>query len=204
MSLFAVASLVLIMLTLAAIPSASVLLVVTRSAVNGIPSGVAAAMGIVLGDLVFVALAILGMSMLAETMGAFFVPLKYMCGAYLIWAGIQLLRTTSTSAVEQSPPAASMVGSFLAGLFLTLGDAKAILFYASLFPAFIDLASLSTAEVVWIVAVTIVAVGSVKIAYAFAARALVARFKHRKEMRFLTKAAGGMTVGIGAYMMARN
>lgn len=77
-------TLFLIMLTLAALPSASVALVVTRSATAGFANGVAVALGIVVGDLLFVALAILGLSLLAETMGAFFAILKYLGGAYLI------------------------------------------------------------------------------------------------------------------------
>ena len=52
-------SLFLIMIALAAVPSTSVALVVTRSATLGISNGVAVSLGIVLGDLVFIFLAIL-------------------------------------------------------------------------------------------------------------------------------------------------
>jgi hypothetical protein len=55
----------LIMLALAAMPSASVALVVARSATHGVPNGLPAAVGIVPGDLVFVALA--GMTFLAPS-----------------------------------------------------------------------------------------------------------------------------------------
>jgi threonine/homoserine/homoserine lactone efflux protein len=57
------------MLVLAAIPSASVALVVTRSATLGIKNGISVACGIVLCDLIFVALAILGMGFLAKQWG---------------------------------------------------------------------------------------------------------------------------------------
>jgi threonine/homoserine/homoserine lactone efflux protein len=69
MTATSIISLLVTMLILAAIPSASVALVVTRSATLGIKNGISVACGIVLGDLIFVALAILGMSVLAETMG---------------------------------------------------------------------------------------------------------------------------------------
>jgi len=46
---------------LAAMPSTSVALVVTRSATLGVGNGFSVAAGIVLGDLVFVMLAILGL-----------------------------------------------------------------------------------------------------------------------------------------------
>jgi threonine/homoserine/homoserine lactone efflux protein len=77
MSILDSISLFLIMATLAVIPSTSVALVVTRSATLGISNGVAVALGIVLGDLVFIFLAILGLSAVAEATGAFFVVIKY-------------------------------------------------------------------------------------------------------------------------------
>jgi len=60
-------SLFVIMITLAVIPSSSVLLVVTRSLAHGIPNGISVSIGIVLGDIIFILLAILGLSVIAET-----------------------------------------------------------------------------------------------------------------------------------------
>jgi threonine/homoserine/homoserine lactone efflux protein len=97
-----------------------------------------------------------------------------------------------------------MIGSFIAGLFLTHGDAKAILFYASLFPLFIDLTTVSTAGLIWIVALTIATVGGVKVAYALSARRLVTHLQRRNGLRYMPKAAGGILVGVGAYLLARH
>ncbi|WP_456449272.1 LysE family transporter [Thiolapillus sp.] len=58
------------MVVLAGIPSTSVSLVVTRSATLGIRNGMAVSAGIVLGDLAFIALAISGLSVVAEQMGS--------------------------------------------------------------------------------------------------------------------------------------
>ena len=90
------------MVVLAAIPSASVALIVTRSATLGIKNGILVACGIVLGDLIFVALAILGMSFLAETMGSFFVIFRYVGGAYLVWLGFSLIRSNEKVNLIQS------------------------------------------------------------------------------------------------------
>ena len=85
MDIFETASLCLIMLTLALIPSASVALVVTRSVTHGVANGISVSLGIVLGDLVFICLAILGLSVVAETMDWLFVTLKYIGASYLLW-----------------------------------------------------------------------------------------------------------------------
>ena len=57
MRLFDTLTLFVIMITLAAIPSTSVALVVVRSATMNLANGIAASIGIVLGDLFFVVLA---------------------------------------------------------------------------------------------------------------------------------------------------
>jgi len=193
------------MLVLAAIPSASVALVVTRSATLGVANGISVACGIVLGDLVFVALAILGMGLLAEVMGSFFAVLRYIGGAYLVWLGCKLLRSKNNLDLIQSDSSHwSVLTSFISGLLLTLGDIKAILFYASMFPAYVDMSSLRTGDVAQIVLVTILAVGSVKIFYAYAAQGIVKRVQNRKAQKIVRSAAGGCLVGAGTYVLIKS
>lgn len=72
MSIIESTALLGIMVTLAAMPSTSVALVVTRAATLGVKNGIAVAAGIVVGDLLFVMLVILGLSALAEALGSFF------------------------------------------------------------------------------------------------------------------------------------
>ncbi len=197
-------SLLGIMLVLAAIPSASVALVVTRSAMLGFANGVAVAIGIVVGDLLFASLAILGMSFLAETMGSFFVVLKICGGAYLIWLGFSLLRAKREVELKSTDsPRLSLLSSCVAGFVLTLGDVKAILFYASLFPAFVDMASLGLTDMAVIMLVTIAAVGGVKVFYALAAESIVKRFQNRKAQRLARSAAGCAMLGAGTYLITK-
>ena len=44
-----------------------------------------------MGDLVFLLAAIYGLSYIAEALGTFFVVVKYLGGAYLIWLGMRML-----------------------------------------------------------------------------------------------------------------
>ena len=104
MGIFEITALFAVMVPLAAMPSSSVALVVTRSVSSGRISGVFSALGIVAGDLVFVAMALLGMVVLAEQLGAFFVLMKYCGGAYLIYLGVQLMRSRPSMTVSPAKP----------------------------------------------------------------------------------------------------
>ena len=104
MNIIEISSLFIIMFSLALIPSASVALVITRSVILGIPNGIAVALGIVLGDLVFIALAIYGLSAIAESMGWLFLIIKYIGATYLLWLGITLLKTKQKTTLELNAP----------------------------------------------------------------------------------------------------
>ncbi|RAU19509.1 LysE family translocator [Nitrincola tibetensis] len=195
------------MVMLALVPSTSVALVVARSSTAGFLNGAAVSVGIVLGDLVFVFLAIFGMTALAEVMGGFFLILRYIAGAYLIWFGISLLRSKARVQVPAGRSVSSLSASFLTGLIITLGDVKAILFYASLFPAFVDLATLKTSDVIVISLLTVMAVGGVKLFYAYSASKIVSLpsvLKSQHKVQGAVKVTvGGLMVGTGAYLIVK-
>ncbi|NEZ66950.1 LysE family translocator [Leptolyngbyaceae cyanobacterium CCMR0082] len=207
MSLIEVVTLFTMMAALAALPSASVALVVTRAATLGVKSGIAVAMGIVCGDLVFVALAILGLSVVAETMGGFFILVKVLGGMYLIWLGISLwcsnnepvdIATCSTSNAKRG-----LTTSFVSGFVLTLGDVKAIFFYASLLPMFEDLSTLEVFDLITIVSIIVLGVGGVKILYAVFATNVALFLERRKLQKVSKKVAGGFMIGAGSYLILR-
>ena len=121
------------MAVLAFIPGISVLVVSARSAANGFTHGVFVTIGIVTGDIIFIILAIYGLSVLAEFMGSHFSLIKYLGSAYLIWLGINLWKFKPGTGEVENNIEPSILSSFLTGLFITLGDQKAILFYLGFF-----------------------------------------------------------------------
>lgn len=192
------------MLTLAAMPSASVALVVSRSATLGFRNGAAVTGGIVLGDLILVTFSIFGMSSIAETLGSFFFIVRCMAGAYLIWIGVGLLcaKGNVPQTLQDDRPF-TMVTSFMSGLLLTFGDVKAILFYASLFPTLFELRLLTTFDIAIIVCVTILTVGGVKLAYAYAAKKILSRWSSQKVHQGTRRIAGGLMIGAGTYVIVK-
>ena len=202
-------TLFLILTGMAALPSSSVALVVARSALSGVRHGFAVAAGIVAGDLIFMAMAILGMAALASQLGALFALIKYAAALYLIWFGFALIRSQVAQASRDEhatapkPARGGLPASFAAGLLLTLGDIKAIFFYASLLPTFVDLRALSGADIALLSAVTVISVGGVKMVYAVAANRLSAKatgFAYQKQVKTL---AGTFFVAAGGYLMLK-
>ena len=134
-------------------------------------------------------------------MGDLFYWVKLCAGAYLIWFGIDLWQSKPAATKVDNIQQKSLISSFLCGLFITLGDQKAILFYLGFFPAFIDLDSVSQTDIGIIISVTIIAVGGVKVAYAFASNQASALLKNTKAKTVLNRLAGSAMLVAGLYLI---
>ncbi|MBF2047028.1 MAG: LysE family translocator [Leptolyngbya sp. IPPAS B-1204] len=189
------------MIVLAAVPSVSVLAVSTRSATAGLIHGVFTTLGIVVGDIIFILIAIWGLTFLAETMGGLFVLIQYLGGAYLIWLGVRLWRSTSKP-MQTEVKTTSLLSSFLTGLLITLGDQKATLFYLGFFPAFLDISNISYWDTGIIMAITIVAVGGVKLVYAFLADRARLLISSNMTNRMNT-VAGCIMIAVGVFLISK-
>ena len=105
--------------------------------------------------------------------------------------------------IEQHIEWNNLLTSFLAGLSLTLGDIKAIIFYVSLYPVFIDIESLKLADMGIIVVITIAAVGGVKTAYAFTATKIASLPRSQTIATGMKRIAGGFMIAAGGFMIAK-
>jgi threonine/homoserine/homoserine lactone efflux protein len=192
-----------VVLILAAIPSTSVALVVMRSANAGLTNGLAVSAGIVCGDLVFIFLAMLGLSAVAE--GSAFLLIKYLGGAYLIYFGFTLLSRRSQAVVPaiRTNLMSDLISDFMLGLLLTLGDIKAIFFYLALLPLFLDMSNLTPGDVVLVAIISSLAVGSAKVTYAFSASKLIQSPAGSRYAHGARQVAGGLMVVAGVYLIIR-
>jgi threonine/homoserine/homoserine lactone efflux protein len=213
MSLSIIFTLFLAMVILALIPGPGVLVVVARTLSQGFWAGVVAAMGIVTGDFVFILLAIYGLTLLSQVMGDLFILIKYAGSAYLIWLGIKIavsakrqeknvhLNIQKHAISSHSISSDSM--SFVAGLVTTLANPKAILFYMSFFPAFINVSQVSNMDIAIIMLVAFVAVGGVMLTYAYMVFKTGSLLKSNLS-NYIKWGSGAALMGSGIYVAARS
>ncbi|GAB4342753.1 MAG: LysE family translocator [Cyanophyceae cyanobacterium] len=186
---------------LAAVPSLSVLTVSARSASLGFFHGALTTAGIVLGDLIFIAIAVWGLAFFAEQFSPLFIVIKGFGGLYLLWLGYQLWELIPVDNQAIKPDQASWASSLLMGLSITLGDQKAILFYFGFFPAFLNLATLTVLDWITVMAIAAIAVGSVKLAYAYLADRARSRIRP-KFHRLLNRIAATVLAIVGLLLLS--
>lgn len=203
MTLNSIAALFGSMIVLAIIPSPSVCAVVARSIASGLIHGLFTTIGIVIGDFIFIILAIYGLSAIADKIDSLLFLVKYLGSAYLIWLGITLWKSKSKSVDVKGIQESSWLSSFLSGLLITLGDQKAILFYISFFPAFLDLKNISILDTIIIMAIATMAVGGTKLGYAYMADKTRLLFQSPKAKKVMNITAGSVMIATGVFLIAK-
>jgi threonine/homoserine/homoserine lactone efflux protein len=193
----------LTVLVACATPGPSMLAVITTALSRGRASAVAMSFGIFLGDLPLVLLALFGMALIAQLLGTFFVVVKLIGAAYLIWLGVKLLRAPP---MDLDAPLATRRGpwrSFVLGAAVALGNPKAIFFHAGLIPMLIDPARATALDMIVILSIVGGLNLSVMLTYAIAASRLRRYVSTPRRLRWANRIAGGAMIGTGAVIATR-
>jgi threonine/homoserine/homoserine lactone efflux protein len=194
----------LAMLALAASPGPGVFAATAQALAGGFRSAAGVIAGIVIGDLIFLMLAVFGMSALANALGGLFVVVKIAGGAYLIVMGIRLW----TARPGPPEPGAAIAGRsarrrVLGGLFITLSNPKVIVFYCGFLPTFMDLTRLTSADVTVAAGVVAAVLSGVLGLYAYGAARARRFFAGKSATRRFNRAAGTVLIGTGVVIASR-
>ena len=98
--------------------------------------------GHTIGDIIYVALAMLALNALAELISNSMLYVKVLGASYLIFIGYQQFRSRGVS-FEQSTKKSSILKLLLAGFIVGVTNPKTIIFYLSFLPIFVDLNNLT-------------------------------------------------------------
>ena len=121
---------------------------IARTLSGGFQAAWPLSLGVVVGDVLWPFLAILGVSWIISVYGGFLVALKWVaCATFLIMGWLVLRNANKTIASDSRLTRPGMWAGFLAGLAVILGNPKAILFYMGMLPGFFDLTTLTGVDI---------------------------------------------------------
>ncbi|HEY6632388.1 MAG TPA: LysE family translocator [Rhizobiaceae bacterium] len=188
----------------AAIPGPGVTALVARALGSGFRSSLFMSLGLILGDLVYLTAVVLGLAIVAQTFGMVFLLVKWAGVAYLAWLAWSFWTSGITAEnVEAKKANGGFVSSFLAGLAVTLGNPKTMIFYLAITPTIVDLRTVTLADYGILALLTIVTLLVVLVPYL--ALAAKARWFLRtpRALKMLNRTAAAFMVGAAAAIAAR-
>lgn len=188
----------------AAAPGPEIAGLLARVLSGGMLASLPLALGIVLGKLLMLTAAIVGLAALVDLLGPLFAVLKYAGAAYLIWLGVRRWRRaggvpTLSGAAE---PVRFGVDVGL-GLAMTLSNPIAILFYLALLPGAVDIAGLTLNGYAILCLIVVGVMAAVTIAYGIVAEAVRKAFSSAGSKAGMDRATGAMLIGAGTLIATR-
>ena len=187
----------------AAIPGPGVIALVARALGAGLKPALPMMFGLVLGDVLYLSAAVLGLAFIASTFGQVFVVIRYAGAVYLLYIAWKFLRAGSDIQAIESRQSGGAIAAFLSGLAVTLGNPKVIVFYLALLPTILDLKSVSAPDLAILIGLTALVLCAVLIPYvALAGRARTVLHSPGK-IKVLNRIAAGSLTGAAALIAAK-
>lgn len=121
---------------------------IARAVTGGFRSAWPLALGVVVGDVIWPLLAVLGVTYVVSLYGDFLIVLRYFAALVFVLMGVALIRSAGEVIGENSRlTAPGMWAGFVAGLLVILSNPKAILFYMGILPGFFDLTAITAWDI---------------------------------------------------------
>ncbi len=149
----------------AGMPGPSVAALVSRVITNGWRDVVPFLAAMWIGEVIWLTMVMTGLTALAQTFELGFQLLKWLGLAYLCWLAIKMWRQPVGGSGDGLPQRQSPLSMFGAGMALTLGNPKIMVFYVALLPSLIDLSRADLRAWIILSAVTLVTLAAVDLTW---------------------------------------
>jgi threonine/homoserine/homoserine lactone efflux protein len=156
-----------------------------------------------IGEGIWLTCAVLGLAAIAETFHVAFVAIKWFGVAYLLYLAWKMWFAPAETSEATLPEARSGWKLFFAGLTVTLGNPKIMMFYVALLPAIIDLGAVTLVGWVELVATMFVVLVAIDLTWVFLASRARLFLKSPRAVRIANRISAGTMAGAAAAIAAR-
>jgi len=149
-------SFILAILLFQLFPGVGTIAILTATATHGIKSGMSAVLGTLVGDLLYMTSAVLGLATILNNFPTVLKVAQYTGVIYLFYLGLKKLFSKITGNSHDQVVKTSHLATFKQALVICLTNPKAILFFMAFFPLFLTQDSKSVTLVLMMIHVTII------------------------------------------------
>jgi threonine/homoserine/homoserine lactone efflux protein len=192
----------LALLVAAGSPGPSVAALVARVLSNGLKDVLPFLAAMWLGEALWLTCAVAGLAVVARTLGVVFLAIKLVGVAYLLFLAWKMWFAPTEVSKGELPSGQSAWRMFGAGLTVTLGNPKIMVFYLALLPTIVDLDRVRGTAWLELTAVTLVVLMTVDFAWALLAVRARRLLTSRKAVKIANRASATMMAGAAAVIAA--
>jgi threonine/homoserine/homoserine lactone efflux protein len=188
---------------MAASPGPSIAALVARVLSRGVRDVLPFLLAMWIGDAIWLSCAVFGLAVVAQTFHLVFDAVKWLGVAYLIYLAWKMWRAPAEAGSKSLPKESAPLKLFAAGMGITLGNPKIMIFYMALLPTIIDLKATGfTGWLELIVTMTVVLV-TVDLSWAIAASHARRFLRSPHAMRVTNRVSAATIAGAAVAIATR-
>ncbi|MFL9919971.1 LysE family translocator [Paraburkholderia fungorum] len=203
MSLSALLVFALALIIAAGTPGPSIAALVARVLTNGFRDVLPFLAAMWLGEALWLTCAVAGLAVIARSFGMMFIALKFVGVAYLLFLAWKMWRAPADVEGRDLPSGQSPWRMFVAGLLVTLGNPKIMMFYLALLPTIIDLSRIGTVAWFELTLTMLIVLMAVDFAWALLATRARKLLSTRRAVRITNRASATVMAGVAAAIATR-
>jgi threonine/homoserine/homoserine lactone efflux protein len=156
-----------------------------------------------IGEAIWLSLAVWGLAAIAESLHLLFTVIKYLGVAYLAYLAWRMWTAPAEVDAEALPKARSAWRMFAAGMAVTLGNPKIMVFYLALLPAIIDLKGVTVVGWLELTATMFLVLAAIDLAWAGLAAQARRVLRSPRAVRAANRVSAGVMAGAAAAIATR-
>ncbi|KPD16706.1 LysE family translocator [Paraburkholderia nemoris] len=203
MSLSALLVFALALIIAAGTPGPSIAALVARVLTNGFRDVLPFLAAMWLGEAMWLTCAVAGLAVIARSFGMVFIALKFAGVAYLLFLAWKMWRAPADVQGSDLPSGQSPWRMFVAGLLVTLGNPKIMMFYLALLPTIIDLSRIGTVAWFELTLTMLIVLMAVDFGWALLASRARKLLNTRRAVKFTNRASATVMAGVAAAIATR-
>ena len=185
---------------LAITPGPGILAATSCALSSGFRSALSVISGIVFGDILYLLIAIFGVTLVTQFIDNGLIIVKIFGSLYLVWLGWKLWTENRINLDNNDETSKkNALKNFTAGFGITISNPKTIIFYGAFVPVFVEPTNLNINNILLLATIIAIVVSVVIGFYAYLASRAKQLFKSEIAMRNINRIAG--TVMFGAAVL---
>tara|TARA_R110001583_G_scaffold446_1_gene4173 strand:- start:1635 stop:2264 length:630 start_codon:yes stop_codon:yes gene_type:complete len=182
-------------------PGPAVFLAIYNGAVNGVKCVVVSALGNILGLMLLSILSITGLSAILLASATLFMAVKIIGACYLIYLGIKQIQSSNKdkkgSSYKLGQEQRSLLSYFKEGFVVAITNPKPIIFFAALFPQFLDTEQSLLAQFSIMTLIFMLFSFMSLSTYGYVAQRAKGFLSNSHNVKWFHRISGGLFVGMG-------
>lgn len=179
-------------------PGPSIAALVARVITGGLREVLPFLAAMWIGEAIWLTVAVAGLAVVAQALAIVFVVIKLVGVGYLLWLAWRMWTTAAGVASEQLPAGQKPWRMFLAGMAITLGNPKIMVFYLAVVPSLLDLGHLTLAAWAELTLIVLIVLIAIDLGWALAAARARRLLKNRRAVRAANRASATLMIGAAA------